>query len=103
VNQVNAGRKQEILAAAEKLFHERRFDATGIDAIAEEAGITGGAIYRHFGGKNEILAVLLDQAIDAVVVESAWRPTTRSVIFGISSSGVCTGLNDRSVRCQYGA
>jgi AcrR family transcriptional regulator len=64
---VAAGRKQEILAAAEKLFYERGFDATGVDAIAEEAGITGGAIYRHFGGKNEILAVLLDQAVDTVL------------------------------------
>src|SRR5439155_2484859 len=61
------GREQQILEAAEDLFFERGFDATGVDAIAEQAGITGGAIYRHFGGKNEILAVLFDQAIDAVL------------------------------------
>jgi AcrR family transcriptional regulator len=60
-------REQQILAAAENLFFERGFDATGVDAIAEQAGITGGAIYRHFAGKDEILAVLFDQAIDATL------------------------------------
>jgi len=60
-------REQQILNAAEDLFFERGFDATSVDAIGERAGITGGAIYRHFGGKDEILAVLIDHAIDAVL------------------------------------
>jgi AcrR family transcriptional regulator len=60
-------REQQILNAAEDLFYERGFDATSVDAIGERAGITGGAIYRHFGGKDEILAVLIDHAIDAVL------------------------------------
>jgi AcrR family transcriptional regulator len=61
------GREQQILQAAEELFYERGFDATGVDAIAEKAGITGGAIYRHFASKDEILGVLFDHLIDAAL------------------------------------
>jgi AcrR family transcriptional regulator len=60
-------REQQILQAAEDLFYEKGFDATSVDAIAERAGITGGAIYRHFASKDEILGVLFDQVIDAAL------------------------------------
>lgn len=60
-------REQQILEAAEDLFYEKGFDATRVDAIAERAGITGGAIYRHFTSKDEILGVLFDQLIDSAL------------------------------------
>lgn len=60
-------REQQILQAAEDLFYEKGFDATGVDAIAERVGITGGAIYRHFASKDEILGVLFDHVIDAAL------------------------------------
>lgn len=62
------GREQQILDAAEQLFFERGFDGVGVDAIGELAGLSGSAIYRHFDGKNEILGVLFDQAIDALLL-----------------------------------
>ncbi|MEV6985406.1 TetR/AcrR family transcriptional regulator [Sphaerisporangium sp. NPDC051017] len=61
-------REQRILEAAEKLFFERSFDGVGVDAIGKEAGVTGSAIYRHFDSKDEILAVLFDQATDALLL-----------------------------------
>ncbi|MDT2006373.1 TetR/AcrR family transcriptional regulator [Rhodococcus opacus] len=62
------GRDEKILEVAEELFFERSFDAVGVDEIGEAAGVTGSAIYRHFEGKNEILATLFDRAIDAMLV-----------------------------------
>jgi AcrR family transcriptional regulator len=73
-------RRDEILAAAVKLFHERGYHATGMDDIGAEAGISGPAIYRHFRGKEEILEILLlDAARTALddaraIVESATTP-----------------------------
>lgn len=61
-------REQQILQAAEKLFYERSFDGVGVDAIGKEAGVTGSAIYRHFGSKDEILAALFDQATDTLLL-----------------------------------
>lgn len=61
-------REQQILQAAEKLFSERSFDGVGIDAIGKEAGIVGSGVYRHFSSKQEILATLMDEAIDAMLL-----------------------------------
>ncbi|MFJ9390476.1 TetR/AcrR family transcriptional regulator [Nocardioides sp. NPDC101246] len=60
-------RDQRILRAAEKLFHERSFDGTGVDAIAREAGITGSGVYRHFGSKAAILLALMEEVADTLL------------------------------------
>jgi AcrR family transcriptional regulator len=59
-------RSQKILEAAVELFYERGFAAVGVDDIGERAGVTGPAIYRHFRGKDEILATLFDDVGDAL-------------------------------------
>ena len=61
-------REQLILQAAERLFAERSFDGVGVDAIGRAAGIVGSGVYRHFASKEEILAALIDQATDALLV-----------------------------------
>lgn len=72
-------RQAMILSAATELFYERSFAAVGVDEIGQRAGITGPAIYRHFSGKDEILATLFDDAIDrlndatAVNTDDPWE------------------------------
>lgn len=61
-------RDRKILLAAQRLFHERGFDAVGMDEVGETAGITGPAIYRHFSGKDELLGTLFDEAVSALLV-----------------------------------
>jgi len=60
-----------ILTAAKELFYERSFAAVGVDEIGQRAGVTGPAIYRHFKGKDEILATLFDDAIDRLTEATA--------------------------------
>jgi AcrR family transcriptional regulator len=60
-------RAQRILDEAAKLFFARGFDSVGVDEIGERSGITGPAIYRHFRGKDEILATLFDEAVDGLL------------------------------------
>jgi AcrR family transcriptional regulator len=55
-----------LLDAAAELFAARGVDGASIDAIAEAAGRTSGAIYDHFGGKEGILFALLDGWVDDV-------------------------------------
>ena len=50
-----------ILSAALDLFVSRGFEGTTVDAIAEAAGVTKGAIYFHFATKDDLLLALLDQ------------------------------------------
>jgi AcrR family transcriptional regulator len=48
-------RRQSLEAAAASLFADRGFAGTSVADIAAEVGITPGAIYRHFSGKEELL------------------------------------------------
>lgn len=54
-------RRHQIISAATRLFSEQGYHATGIDEIGEAAGITGPGVYRHFGGKDEILIAIFDR------------------------------------------
>jgi AcrR family transcriptional regulator len=51
------------------LFAERGYAAVGMDDIGAAAGVTGPAIYRHFGAKATVLTAVFDKVIDAVMVD----------------------------------
>ena len=54
--------KERILEEALTLFSENGYNGTGVDLIAERAGIKGPALYKHFKGKEDILNSLIDAA-----------------------------------------
>lgn len=54
--------KDRILDSALTLFAEKGYDGVGVDLIAENAGIKGPSLYKHFKGKEDILAALIEQA-----------------------------------------
>ena len=56
--------RQRLLDAAAALFAERGIEAVSIDAIAEAADRTSGAVYAHFGGKAGLLNALLESLVD---------------------------------------
>jgi AcrR family transcriptional regulator len=62
---------RRILEAAAAVFHERGFHGAGMDEIGSRAGLTGPALYRHFSGKDEILATLFDEAMDELLSATA--------------------------------
>ena len=53
-------RQHQIIEAARNLIAAKGMDGVTIDAIAEEVGLTEGAIYRHFASKRQILSLLVD-------------------------------------------
>jgi AcrR family transcriptional regulator len=52
-------RREEILTAAAALFARRGFHGVSIDDIGSAAGLSGPGIYRHFPGKEAVLAQML--------------------------------------------
>ena len=52
--------KERILYAALNLFAEKGYDGVGVDLIAENAGLKGPSLYRHYKGKEDILNSLID-------------------------------------------
>lgn len=57
-------RERRILEAAAEAFHDKGFHGVGVDELGERAGLSGPTLYRHFAGKQEILATLLNEAMD---------------------------------------
>ncbi|MBA3872073.1 MAG: TetR/AcrR family transcriptional regulator [Anaerolineae bacterium] len=58
-NITNPERQQRILEAAAKLFAHYGYDKTTVSDIAEEAGISKGAVYLHYKGKEELFDALI--------------------------------------------
>lgn len=56
-----AARREEILAAARRVFAARGFRGTTIADIAEDAGIALGTIYLYFPAKDAILCALSER------------------------------------------
>jgi TetR/AcrR family transcriptional repressor of nem operon len=61
-----AGHKEQtrakILRAAGKVFRREGYHAAGVDMVMEEAGLTAGGFYAHFGSKEALLAEALAPA-----------------------------------------
>ncbi|MGN1423019.1 MAG: TetR/AcrR family transcriptional regulator [Oscillospiraceae bacterium] len=54
--------RDRILDSALELFSEKGYDGVGVDLIAENAGIKGPSLYKHFKGKEDILNALIERA-----------------------------------------
>jgi len=52
--------RSRLVDAAAALFAEHGIDAVSVDAVADAAGRTSGAVYDHFGSKQGLLLALLD-------------------------------------------
>lgn len=60
-------RDRKILDTAAAVFYEKGFHGASVDELGVRAGLSGPAIYRHFSGKNEILAALFNEAMDELM------------------------------------
>jgi AcrR family transcriptional regulator len=65
--------RQEILDAAKALFLAQGYTATSMRQIAGAVGITAGAIYNHFPGKDEIFTTVLEESAPYDELFAAWR------------------------------
>lgn len=66
-----------ILDAAMTEFAEHGFHDTAVSAIADEAGVGKGTIYRHFGKKHRLFGALIQEATDqlADLIEQVYEQT----------------------------
>jgi AcrR family transcriptional regulator len=56
----SAATRGALVAAARPLFTERGYAAVGTDEIARAAGVTRGALYHQFAGKEELFAAVFE-------------------------------------------
>ncbi|WP_171014137.1 TetR/AcrR family transcriptional regulator [Chitinivorax sp. B] len=65
----NPDARVRILQAAAKVFAEKGYEASSLDNVAAEAGLTKGAIYWHFRNKADLFFALLDSRFKSSVVD----------------------------------
>ena len=79
-----ADRRQSLLDAAARLYAERGFTRVSLEDLGAAVGVSGPAVYRHFDGKQAVLAALLVEVSEGLV-EGARRviaeaPDARSAL-----------------------
>ncbi|MFC4111773.1 TetR/AcrR family transcriptional regulator [Nonomuraea zeae] len=71
-------RRRQILDAARRCFIRNGFHATSMQDVLTEAGLSAGAVYRYFDGKDDIIAAIASEAIGEVAaafrVDGARQP-----------------------------
>ena len=76
MSDASAETKKKILDSAMAEFLEKGFMNASLRTIASNAGLTTGAMYRHFKDKDALFCALVDEAIDV---------TTKTVMMADSS------------------
>lgn len=64
-------KRSAILAAAQRLFAEKGFTATSMDAVARAAGTSKLTAYRHFGSKDELFASAIVARCNAMLAQAS--------------------------------
>ena len=74
-----ANTRAALIDAARELFADKGFAATGREEIVERAGVTRGAMYHHFGSKEDLFRAVYEQLetklMEAIVVAAAAAAT----------------------------
>jgi len=58
-----------LLSAAARVYARRGFDGATLDEVAAEAGFSKGAVYGHFGSKENLLLALMGEHLAEEVAE----------------------------------
>lgn len=84
--------RHRILDSAYKLFYREGFERTGVDSIAEAAGVTKRTLYNHFPSKDDLIAAVLEA--QAVLAEEQIRRwcSTASITPAALVEAVFSGL-----------
>jgi AcrR family transcriptional regulator len=71
--------RAQLLAIGTKLFAERGYEGTSIEAVLQEAGVSRGSLYHHFAGKEALFEAVLEDVeakVGAQTVEAALEATS---------------------------
>jgi AcrR family transcriptional regulator len=58
--------REHLIAVATRLFAERGYEGTSIELVLQAAGVSRGALYHHFNGKDTLFEAVLE-AVEAEV------------------------------------
>lgn len=93
---------RQILEAARTLFVELGFDATSMDMIARQAGVSKATLYVHFASKDDLLVTLVDEECRRLGPQALWQPQDgpldlEQALSAIAESYTAFFLDDRGL------
>ncbi|MEU8590476.1 TetR/AcrR family transcriptional regulator [Streptomyces sp. NPDC048664] len=59
-------RRRQILEGAALCFARNGFHATSMQDVLKEVGLSAGAVYRYFSGKEELIAAVVGEVLDVL-------------------------------------
>ncbi|MFD8519730.1 TetR/AcrR family transcriptional regulator [Streptomyces capillispiralis] len=59
-------RRRQILDGAALCFARNGFHATSMQDVLKEVDLSAGAVYRYFGGKDELISAIVTEVLDTV-------------------------------------
>jgi AcrR family transcriptional regulator len=63
--------RERLLDTGRRLFGERGYDATSIEAILDAAGVARGSLYHHYATKEELFDAVLDRVVAEIADQAA--------------------------------
>lgn len=101
----NVDRKAELLETARNIIANRGIQGATLRAIADEAGVSTGAIYHYFNSKEEILYAVMDESLSMssqIAIEAKDHSVPRDrIITEISDNILERFKKDQHNRIQF--
>lgn len=93
---------RQVLDAARSLFIGTGFDATSMDAVAREAGVSKATLYVYFTSKDDLLTTLIDDECRRLGPQMLWQPSEARIdliasLRSIARSYTAFFLDDRGL------
>jgi AcrR family transcriptional regulator len=61
--------REQLIEVATRLFAERGYEDTSIEAVLSAAGVSRGALYHHFAGKDALFEAVVESVDDRITTE----------------------------------
>jgi AcrR family transcriptional regulator len=61
--------RDQLIEVATRLFAERGYEDTSIEAVLAAAGVSRGALYHHFAGKDALFSAVVDSVENRIAVQ----------------------------------
>ncbi len=80
--------RDSLLEVAVVVFNERGYDGTGMEELARRLGLSKSSIYHHVSGKEELLELAVNRALDALfAILDEEEAGPRGAVNGAAASG----------------
>ena len=89
-------RRRQILDAARRRFTANGFHSTSMQDILTECGLSAGAVYRYFPGKDDIIAAIAEEAMASIRGAFESEPDDRAVSIGEFIDRALAAVDERA-------